>query len=65
MISARLHTTCPGCSDPIEPGDMIGSIGLAYYCAECFEAFELANRTAPPVKIADAYPLSGTFEPEV
>ena len=63
MIAARHRTRCPGCDDPIEPGDMIGQIGLAYHCSECFGAWELSNRMAPPVKLS--YPLSGTFEPEV
>lgn len=63
MIAARLATICPGCSDRIEPGDMIGQIGLAYHCSECFGAWEVANRMAPPVRVS--YPLSSTFEPEV
>lgn len=64
VISARFNTLCPGCDGPIEAGDMIGQIGLAYYCSECFESWQLANRLAPPVKVA-GYPISGMFEAEV
>ncbi len=64
MISARLHTTCPGCSAPIEPGDMIGPIGLAFYCSDCFEVWELENKMAPRPTFTE-YPISGTYEPEI
>jgi hypothetical protein len=62
MIAARFHGQCPGCDEPIERGDMIGRIGLAYNCAECVEAFDLANRMAP--KLTVAYPVSSMFEAE-
>ncbi len=61
MIAARHHTTCPDCSEPIEPGDSIGQIGLYYVCAECVSEFERENRSAPtPVVSA---PISGQWEP--
>ncbi len=60
MICARLTTACPDCDALIQPGDMIGQIGLYFVCSECFKAFEAANHSAPPVILA---PISGQWEP--
>ncbi len=64
MIAARLHTTCPDCEEPIEPGDMIGQIGLYFVCAECFAEFERENRNGTPSPNRDhPSPISGQWEP--
>jgi hypothetical protein len=62
MIAARFHTSCPDCSEPIEPGEMIGQIGIYYVCSECYADFERENSAARPV--VSSYPVSGMHEAE-
>lgn len=66
MIAARHHSTCPDCDEPIEPGDMIGRIGLYYACSECVQEFERENRNGTPSPDrTHPHPLSSMYEPGV
>ncbi len=64
MIAARHRSVCPDCSEPIEPGDSIGQIGLYYVCAECVSEFERENRNGTPSPNREhPSPISGQWEP--
>lgn len=59
MIAARYPSVCPGCSKPIQVGDLIGPLGLAHHCAACVRAFAEHVESLPE----PTYPISGTYEP--
>jgi hypothetical protein len=37
MIEAEFGCKCPGCGEPIEPGDQIGVVDGEWICAECVD----------------------------
>lgn len=64
MIAARHNTSCPGCEAPIEPGDPIDRIGLAFHCEACVREWRRENDAGTYQVRPPAYPISATYEPE-